>query len=58
MIKRLFCQFVRSYTTMDLRTDEETRRVRAERYAKKHKTCGKRAVFTTPEPQGWTLVEA
>lgn len=38
-------RFVKSYTTLDLRTDEETRRIRCERYAAKHKTCGKRAVF-------------
>ena len=38
-------RFFRSYVTLDLRTDEETRRVRCERYALKNKTCGKRAVF-------------
>lgn len=53
-MKRLFCKFVRSYTTMDLRSDEETRRVRCERYAKKHKTCGKRAVFAVSD--AWELV--
>ncbi|QYW01716.1 hypothetical protein CPT_Ptah_001 [Stenotrophomonas phage Ptah] len=45
IMRATFSRFVRSYTTMDLRTDEETRKVRAERYARKNKTCGKRAVF-------------
>ncbi|QYW01951.1 hypothetical protein CPT_Pepon001 [Stenotrophomonas phage Pepon] len=44
-MRAFFSRFVRSYTTMDLRTDEETRKVRAERYARKNKTCGKRAVY-------------
>ncbi len=39
-------RFFKSYTTLDLRTDEETRRIRCERFAAKNKTCGKRAVFT------------
>ena len=38
-------QFARSYVVMDLRDSIETRKARAERYARKNKTCGKRAVF-------------
>ncbi|WWO60271.1 hypothetical protein [Xanthomonas phage SB4] len=44
-MKAVFMRFVRSYQTMDLRTDEETRSVRCEKFARKNKTCGKRAVF-------------
>lgn len=42
-------RFFRSYVTLDLRTDEETRKVRCERYAAKNKTCGKPAVFIVSE---------
>lgn len=42
-------RFFKSYTTMDLRTDEETRRIRCERYERKHKTCGKLSVFVINE---------
>lgn len=38
-------QYVRSYVVMDLRDPIETRLARAERYARKNKTCGRRAVF-------------
>lgn len=38
-------RFVRSFVTLDLRTDEETRRIRCERFALKNKTCGKPATF-------------
>lgn len=42
-------RFFKSYTTLDLRTDEETRRIRCERFAAKNKTCGKPAVFKISE---------
>lgn len=45
MIKRLFFRFTRTTYTMDLRSDYETRAARAERYAKRNHTCGKRSVF-------------
>ncbi|QVR48685.1 hypothetical protein [Stenotrophomonas phage BUCT609] len=35
----------KAVTVLDLRSDEETRKARCEKYARKHKTCGKRAVF-------------
>lgn len=42
-------RFFKSYTTMDLRTDEETRKVRCERFERKNKTVGKLSVFTISE---------
>lgn len=38
-------RFTSSRCTMDLRDPLETRKARAERYARKNKTCGKKAVF-------------
>ncbi|QWT56544.1 hypothetical protein [Stenotrophomonas phage BUCT598] len=45
MARRLFSRFVRSYTTLDLRTAEETRLARCTKYERKYKTAGKKAVF-------------
>ncbi|URA06951.1 hypothetical protein Pfeifenkraut_BL30054 [Xanthomonas phage Pfeifenkraut] len=42
-------RFFRSYVTLDLRTEEETRKARCEKFARKNKTCGKRAVFVISE---------
>lgn len=44
-IKRRLCRFSRTVSVMDNRPDSETRKLRAERFAKRNKTCGKRAVF-------------
>lgn len=44
-LNRFFC----SYVTLDLRTEEETRKARCEKFARKNKTCGKRAVFKISE---------
>lgn len=44
-IKRKFCQFSKTVSVLDLRSDEETRKARAERFERKNKTGGKRAVF-------------
>lgn len=45
-VKRRLHRFAKSRTTLDLRSEEETRRSRALRYARKHKTEGRRAVFS------------
>ncbi|UFI08389.1 hypothetical protein [Stenotrophomonas phage vB_SmaS_P15] len=38
-------RMVKGVTTMDLRSDAETRLARATKYERKHKTAGKKAVF-------------
>jgi hypothetical protein len=48
--KRKFCQFTRTSSTLDLRTNEHDRRMAerkrdAERYAARHGFTGKRAEF-------------
>lgn len=43
--RRRLGRFARSRTVMDLRDPFETRKARAERYARKNKTERKRAVF-------------
>lgn len=43
--KMRLSRFFKSYVTLDLRSDDETRRARCERFAKRNKTCGKPAVF-------------
>lgn len=45
-IKRKFHQFSRTASVMDLRSAEETRRQRCIRHARKHKTEGRKAVFS------------
>lgn len=44
-MKAIFMRFCKVTYTMDLRPSEMTRRARCEKYARKNKTCGKRAVF-------------
>lgn len=44
-IKRRFAQFSRTVSVMDLREAHMTRKARCEKFARKNKTCGKRAVF-------------
>lgn len=45
-IKRRMSQFTRTASVLDLRPDWETRKARSERFAKRNKTSGKRAVFS------------
>ena len=45
MFKRLLSQFTHTTYVIDLRPAEMTRKARCERFAKKNKTCGKRATF-------------
>lgn len=47
--KQRLSRFFKSYTTLDLRTDDETRKVRCEKFERKNKTAGKRSVFTISE---------
>lgn len=42
-------RFTKSTCVMDLRDPLETRKARAERYARRYKTCGKRAVYAIGE---------
>jgi hypothetical protein len=42
---RKFMQFPKLASKLDMRPDHGTRKMRAERHARKYKTCGKRAVF-------------
>lgn len=50
-LKRSFMRFSRTLSVNDMRPDESTRADRAERYAKKNKTCGKRAEFRVDSSQ-------
>jgi hypothetical protein len=44
-LKRRLNRFTKTASVMDLRSDEETRKARAERFERRNKTSGKRAVF-------------
>lgn len=55
-IKRRICQFSRTASILDFRPEESTRRHRAERYERKHKTNGKRSHFEARP--SWTEVTA
>lgn len=48
-IKRKFCQFVRTASILDMRSEDERARAKrlrqAERYEARHGTVGKRSVF-------------
>jgi hypothetical protein len=47
--KFLLNKFCRTVSVLDMRPDEETRKARCEKYARKNKTCGKRANFAIGE---------
>lgn len=54
--KRRFCQFTRTASVIDLRHNEEERRLaerkrQAERYEARHGTNGKRSVFVAGAPR-------
>lgn len=44
--RRRLARFTRTASIMDHRDPVDTRKARAERYARRNKTCGKRAVFS------------
>lgn len=47
--KFLLNRICRTVSVMDLRSDEDTRKARCEKFARKHKTCGKAATFDIGE---------
>ena len=44
-LRRAFGQFTRTASCLDMRTDAETRKARAQKYERKNKTNGKRAQY-------------